>query len=235
MYTATVTIGEKQWNVNVASTFPEISQGLSGQESLPINTGMLFDLGSEYNNITINMQEMLFPLDIIFINNDLSIVAVVQNVLPGEDVAFVADDSGARYFFEINAEEADGIVFGDTLVIAGYTPQQTFNWLLLIPIFIELFIVIDAVILMSKITRNVLPSTEGEATFPVEAKRDLTFCRHMSDLEKTAERTLSKEEIAEKWEKWKVLRYRPKTEEERAIIHSIKYGDEELPDRERGL
>ncbi len=40
-----VTIGSKQWQVSVASTYQELISGLSGVASLPTNTGMLFDLG----------------------------------------------------------------------------------------------------------------------------------------------------------------------------------------------
>ena len=66
---AVVTIRDKQWNVGVANTYAEIVQGLSGISSIPENTGMLFDLGSNQGYIQINMLQMLFPLDIIFINS----------------------------------------------------------------------------------------------------------------------------------------------------------------------
>jgi len=80
------------------------------------------------------------------------------------------------------------------------------------------------------ITGTEHPKTKEESTFPVEARRDLTFCKHMWDLEVIMGRSLTREEIAQKWENWKALRYRPKTDEERKIIHSIKYGNEEVPE-----
>lgn len=79
------------------------------------------------------------------------------------------------------------------------------------------------------------PKTPEEATFSPEARRDLTFCKHMWDLEQTLGRPFTREEIAQKWENWRTLRYRPKTDEERRLVHSIKYGNEELPPRGSGL
>jgi len=120
---ATVSIRDKQWSCAVANTFTEISTGLSGVESIPAATGMLFDLGSDQSSIQIDMSEMLFPLDIIFINSTQGVVGVSQNCEPGLDVYLENEElPGARYFLEVNAGEAEGIEVGDSVDIQGYSP-----------------------------------------------------------------------------------------------------------------
>ncbi|GAI84240.1 unnamed protein product, partial [marine sediment metagenome] len=41
---ATVTLNDKQWVVDVAVSASELSAGLGGLASIPAGTGMLFDL-----------------------------------------------------------------------------------------------------------------------------------------------------------------------------------------------
>ena len=121
---AVVTINGKQWSVSVANTFTELATGLSGVESIPAATGMLFDLGYDHKHIEVDMSRMLFPLDIIFINSTQGVDGVMQNVQPG--LSAILDDTdypGARYFLEVNAGEAEGIEDWDTVDIQGYTPQ----------------------------------------------------------------------------------------------------------------
>jgi len=118
---AVVSIKDKQWSVSVASTYAELVIGLGGVESIPAGTGMLFDLGSDHSFIQIDMTRILFPLDIIFINSTRGVVGVLRNVQPGEtDVRFEAITTpGARCFLEVNAGEAEGIEYGDDVVIQG--------------------------------------------------------------------------------------------------------------------
>lgn len=124
MNTATVTIGSKEWAAQVALSFSEITTGLSGISSILPNTGMLFDLRMNLSSIPINMSGMLFPLDIVFISEEGSIVGVLQNVQPGESAVY--SGAGARLFLEVNAGEADGVAVGDPVTISGYSPG--YNW-----------------------------------------------------------------------------------------------------------
>ena len=120
---AIVTIGDKQWSVSVANTFTELTSGLSGVESIQPQIGILFDLGNDQSQIDIDMSEMLFPLDIIFINSTQGVRGVMSDVQPGEiDVRFEATTTpGARCFLEVNAGEAQGIEVGDSVDIQGYS------------------------------------------------------------------------------------------------------------------
>lgn len=118
-----VTIRDKQWTVSVASTPTELLAGLSGVASIAEWTGMIFDMGIDQKRMGINMQEMLFPLDIIFIGATTGVRGVMRNVQPGEEgVTFIAETTpGARYFLEVNAGEAEGIEVGDSINIQGDT------------------------------------------------------------------------------------------------------------------
>jgi uncharacterized membrane protein (UPF0127 family) len=116
--------------VSVASTLNELTTGLSGIESMPAGTGVLFDLGVDYKTIQIDMTRMLFPLDIIFINSTQGVVGVMRNVQPGETDVRLENETlpGARCFLEVNAGEAQGIEPGDNIAIEGYDqPAQQFN------------------------------------------------------------------------------------------------------------
>lgn len=119
--TGTVTIRDKQWSVTLATTYAELTSGLSGLAELAPSSGMLFDMGLDATVIQINMAEMLFPLDIIFINSTQGVVGVMRNVQPGEaEVDFQSlGGSGARYFLEVNAGEAEGVESGDAVDIQG--------------------------------------------------------------------------------------------------------------------
>jgi len=122
---AVVTIKNKQWSVEVASTFTELTQGLSGISGLSGGTGMLFDMGVDQGYVQIDMSRMLFGLDIIFISSSAGVVGVMRQVQPNErEVIFDHTSSlGARYFLEITAGEAEGIEDGDDVVIQGTAPS----------------------------------------------------------------------------------------------------------------
>lgn len=117
---ATVTIGSNSWSCSVASLPGELSAGLSNVASIPAGTGMLFDMGSDQSSISINTNEMLFNLDIVFISSGGQVVGVLSNVKPGDNPVFSA--SAARYFMEVNAGEASDVSVGDTVAIV-YTSE----------------------------------------------------------------------------------------------------------------
>jgi uncharacterized membrane protein (UPF0127 family) len=125
---AVVAIRDKQWSVTVANTYAELTTGLSGVESIPSQTGMLFDLGYDSKTIQVDMSRMLFPLDIIFINSTQGVVGVMQNVEPGQSAELDNEAlPGARCFLEVNAGEAEGIEDGDSVNIQGYAQPAQFD------------------------------------------------------------------------------------------------------------
>lgn len=143
---ASVQINGKQWICSVANTFAELTQGLSGIPSMPAGTGMLFDLGADYKTIQIDMTQMLFPLDIIFINSTQGVVGVMQNVQPGESDVRLENDilPGARFFLEVNAGEAEGIGDGDSVNIQGYVQTAQLDISSLMNFMIVMMLVIMA-------------------------------------------------------------------------------------------
>jgi len=124
-----VTISDKQWQCTMASTPQELVTGLSGVESISPGTGMLFDMGWDYPVIDIYTDEMLFPLDIIFINSAYGVIEVLRNVRPGDEAIFQGEP-GAWFFLEVNAGEAEGIEVGDGVLFQpGEEVPATPNWI----------------------------------------------------------------------------------------------------------
>ena len=101
----TVTIGEKQWQVEVAVTPEELAAGLGGLESIPAATGMLFDLGAS-RPVQVTTEPMLFDIDVIFISEALQVEDVVLDIPPGY---VITQETPVRYFLEVNAGEAQSV------------------------------------------------------------------------------------------------------------------------------
>lgn len=73
-------IGQTVLNVEIADTETKRSQGLSGRENLPDNTGMLFIFPAS-GNFSFWMKDMKFALDFVWIR-DKKILRLDQNVPP---------------------------------------------------------------------------------------------------------------------------------------------------------
>jgi len=124
-----VTIRDKQWECAVANTPQELVSGLSGVESIPPGTGMLFDMGWDCPVIDIYTDEMIFSLDIIFINSAYGVIEVLRNVRPGDEAIFQGEP-GAGFFLEINAGEAEGIEVGDSVLFhLGEEVSEAPSWI----------------------------------------------------------------------------------------------------------
>ncbi len=113
---AVVTIGDKQWRVNLTTTYQELVTGLGGLPSIPAATGMLFDMGAE-GRITVTTVPMLFPLDLVFISSSMLVTEVVAGMAPGLQVI---SDTPARYFLEVNAAEAADVKVGAPVTVQVY-------------------------------------------------------------------------------------------------------------------
>ena len=105
----TVTIDNEEWQVSLATTPWELSQGLGSLPNILPGTGMLFDTGFE-QIIEVTTVPMLFSLDIAFLSDDMLVTEVVRNVAPGY---LVISTTPARYFLEVNAGELEDIDIGD--------------------------------------------------------------------------------------------------------------------------
>jgi len=124
--TAIITIGSDQWEVSLATTYWELTQGLGGITTIPSGTGMLFDLGTE-QTIQVTTVPMLFPLDIAFLSSSLVVTEVVSDVSPGY---IITSSYPARYFMEVNAGELQGVEVGDQASVEPHNlVQPAPDWL----------------------------------------------------------------------------------------------------------
>jgi len=117
-----IRISDKQWQIVTASTSEEIYQGLRRISYIPPYTGMLFCLPYGTTHITIDMSEMLLPIDIVFFDSNLNVIGILNHVSPYDDAVFIAEgDDRIRYFLEVNAGEAKNVSVGDTMhyVVTG--------------------------------------------------------------------------------------------------------------------
>jgi uncharacterized membrane protein (UPF0127 family) len=121
---AIVTIRDKPWACSVASTPAELATGLSGVPGIPPGTGMLFVLPQE-QIVTVTAVDMLFPLSVIFIGENLLVTEVALLLSPGD---WGTTTLPCRYFLEGNVGEADGIEAGDPVSIELSATPST-DWM----------------------------------------------------------------------------------------------------------
>lgn len=104
-----IEIGDKQYNVRIAITDEEQSDGLKNIEKLFDNEGMLFVFDKE-DQVSMWMEDTVIPLDVIFIDEDYNVVKVQQGV-PKSKKLITSDNT--KYVLEVNA--GSGIKIGDEL------------------------------------------------------------------------------------------------------------------------
>ena len=95
-------INDKDIQVHVARSPEEWRQGLSGLSGLGENEGMFF-IFNKSNFYYMWMKDMKFPIDIIWIGDDLKILDYKANVSPASYPETFVSKQPARYVLEINA------------------------------------------------------------------------------------------------------------------------------------
>ena len=121
-----VTVGETVFPVELATTVAEQIQGLSGRPSLAPGSGMLFVYEQE-SKFNFWMKDMHFPLDIVWIGVDCTVVDITRNAPPPspdqstDQLPRYSPGGLAQYVLEINAGEADSesIAPGDPVEFTG--------------------------------------------------------------------------------------------------------------------
>jgi hypothetical protein len=115
----TVRIKNLPMNVIVADT-PELRQkGLSGRDEIGAQ-GMLFVFDkADYHGIW--MKDMRFPIDVIWIGEDLKVISVTRNLSPDSYPQIFEPPRPARYAIETNRYFAEtfGITTGDEVELLG--------------------------------------------------------------------------------------------------------------------
>ena len=104
--------------VSVADNSLEYQQGLSGVKDLGDFEGKLFVFPKE-GYYSMWMKDMLFPIDIIWINDGLKVVHTEENVTPDTFPDSFTSDEPARFVLEVNAffVESEKIQEGDDVIV----------------------------------------------------------------------------------------------------------------------
>lgn len=114
----TVYIGEVALDVTVADEEHERIAGLSGTRTLGDFEGKLFIFDTNDRH-GIWMKDMFIPIDIIWIDEDLKVIHIEENVLPSSYPSVFAPDQNARFVIETNAFFVDAVKIkeGDQLTL----------------------------------------------------------------------------------------------------------------------
>lgn len=103
------------FTVEIADTPESIQQGMMFRETMPANTGMLFDFG-EVRPASMWMKNTLISLDMLFIDASGEVIAIARNAVPGS-LRSLGPGVPVRAVLEIPGGRAKelGIVPGDTV------------------------------------------------------------------------------------------------------------------------
>lgn len=90
----------------IAETYGERAQGLSGREFVSDDQGMFF-LFKEPGRYPFWMKGMKFPIDIIWLDKDLKIIEITKGAQPESFPEIFQPTGSAKYVLEINAGLSD--------------------------------------------------------------------------------------------------------------------------------
>ncbi len=116
--TYAVYVNQVAFAVSVADEPDERKQGLSGTPPLKQYEGKLF-IFDEAAKHGIWMKDMLFPIDILWFDDQFTLIHVIENATPDSYPAIFAPPKDARFVLEINAYSAKtlGINVGQQLIL----------------------------------------------------------------------------------------------------------------------
>jgi hypothetical protein len=105
--------GEVSVKVDVALSGEEQARGLSGRESLGADEGLLFVFKAS-GFLAFWMKDMRFPIDIIWIDENLKVVDVTRNLATSTYPDSVMSSVAAKYVLEVNAgwTQKNGVTSG---------------------------------------------------------------------------------------------------------------------------
>ena len=104
------------FNVELATTAPQLTQGLMFRTEMAEDAGMLF-LFKKEDILSFWMKNTLIPLDMLFIDADGQIVHIHENAIP-QDLTPVPSQKPAKSVLELNGGIAKkmGIQVGDQII-----------------------------------------------------------------------------------------------------------------------
>ena len=98
--TASLFVGNTKISIEIAKTSAEIIKGLSGRLALAENSGLFF-IFPYADKHGIWMKEMNFPIDIIWLDENLKIVTIKENATPDSYPEVFTSTAPALYVLEI--------------------------------------------------------------------------------------------------------------------------------------
>jgi uncharacterized protein len=116
--------GNTVFRLEVADDDPERYEGLSGRESMSYDRGMIF-VFDQPGNYGIVMRDMLFDLDIIWLDEQGQVVGLKKNAkpssYPGQEFR---PNKPAKYVVELNAGviEAENIGLSQSTTLSSISP-----------------------------------------------------------------------------------------------------------------
>ncbi len=129
--TSTMYVESTPIKVTIADELREQKQGLSGVVELGQFEGKLFIFPQE-DFYSMWMKDMLFPIDIFWINNNMRVVHIEQNVSPDTYPDSFTSTEPARFVLETSAFFAQNanIAVGDEVVLpANHVPRDLLDLL----------------------------------------------------------------------------------------------------------
>lgn len=99
---ASLSIGGAKISIEIAKTSAELIKGLSGRPALAENSGLFF-IFPYTDTHGIWMKEMNFPIDIIWLDENLKIIAIKENAAPDSYPEVFTPNAPARYVLEVPA------------------------------------------------------------------------------------------------------------------------------------
>ncbi len=119
---ATATLRGHVLTIEIASTPAEQTHGLMDRTSMPANHGMLF-VFADTGPRTFWMKDTLIPLDMLFFDSGLRLVAIQADAQPckADPCQLYPSNAPARYVLELNAGTARrlGLHKGDVMTLSG--------------------------------------------------------------------------------------------------------------------
>lgn len=120
-YKYSMVINNKQINIDIATTTEKKMRGLSGQDNILSNQGLLFVFENS-DKYGFWMKEMKFPIDIIWIDEKNKVVTINKSVLPDSFPKVYYPNKKVKYVLETEAGFADinNIKVGDFVILPNF-------------------------------------------------------------------------------------------------------------------
>lgn len=100
-----------EFNVELATTPDQRSQGLMYRRDMAKDAGMLFDFGPRYGRASMWMKNTYIPLDMLFIKPDGEIESIAERTTP-HSLEAISSRGRVRYVLELNGGTAARLGIG---------------------------------------------------------------------------------------------------------------------------